>query len=273
MRPLDITARGPLCPATRAGFFAAALVTCSALPAPRPVSAQVNIEALRPEEPPAGRSGSLGGDLTIRSGNVDFVEVGLEGRLFDVRQSLTTLIVGNGGLGFLGSSRFASSGLGHFRQTYRYRPRVSPEWFAQADYDRARLLTFRMVVGAGVRSPLASGDWGHFDVGSALMIEREWLDLPDDAVHLDRTSDLRWSTFVTFRWAPTETLVITSTTYAQPQFDNVNDTRLLENLRLATAVTRTLSLTISFDARYDSRPPDGIAVLDTTLRTGVSYAY
>lgn len=220
-----------------------------------------------------GYSGSIGGDLTVRTGNVDFVQVGLEARLYRVSERVTTLIVGDGGLGFLRSSRFASAGLAHYRQTFMYRPYVSPEWYAQLNYDRSQQLDFRALVGGGARTSFARGDWGDFGAGSALMLEYERLSLPDTASHPDRTTALRWSNFLTLRVVPAETTVITSTTYAQPEFGDPGDIRVLENLRLATSVTETLALTVSFNLRYDSDPPDGIAVLDTTLRTGVTYTY
>lgn len=240
---------------------------------PPGVSGQVNVEALRVDNPPLGYSGTIGGDLTVRTGNVDFVQVGLEARLYEVSPRLTTLIVGDGGLGFLRSNRFSSSGLAHFRQTWEYRPYLSPEWYAQMNYDRSQLLAFRALLGGGARTSFASGDWGEFGAGSALMFEHERLSLPDTAAHPPRTTTFRWSNFLTLRVVPTESMVITSTTYAQPEFGDPGDIRVLENLRLASSITETLALTVSFNLRYDSIPPDGIAVLDTTLRTGVTYTY
>ncbi|MDX1647729.1 MAG: DUF481 domain-containing protein [Longimicrobiales bacterium] len=240
---------------------------------PPVLSAQVNVEALRRDDPPLGSSGTLGGDLTVRTGNVDFVQLGLEARLYHVTERITTLVVGDGGLGFLRSNRFASSGLAHYRQTFSYRPYLSPEWYAQLNYDRSQRLSFRAIVGGGARTSLTSGEWGDFGAGSALMLEHERLSLPDTAAHPARTTTMRWSNFLTLRVVPTETTVITSTTYAQPEFGDPGDIRVLESFRLATSITETLSLTVSFNLRYDSDPPDGIAVLDTTLRTGVTYSY
>ena len=240
---------------------------------PLPMSAQVNVEALRQDDPPLGYSGSFGGDLTVRTGNVDLVQLGVNGRLYRVTESVTSLIVGNGGLGLLGGSRFSSSGLLHYRQTYRYNKRISPEWWGQWNYDRPQLLNFRIVAGSGVRTSFASGEWGQFGMGSALMLEHERLNLPDPAVHDDQTTTIRWSYFVTLRAVPNENLVITSTTYLQPEFDDFNDVRTLTNLRIATSITDELDLTVSFDLRYDSKPPDGIRALDTSLRTGVRYTY
>lgn len=239
-----------------------------------PASAQVNVEALTREEAPLGRSGSLGGDLTVRTGNVDFVAVNLRARLYTVTESETRLIVGNGGIGFLDRSRFASSGLLHYRRTYTaVSEHFSPEWYLQANYDRPQLLDFRLVGGGGARTELKHGEWGEFGAGSMLMLEQEWLSLPDTALHPDATTEIRWSTFLSLRIVASETTVITSTTYIQPALGDFGDFRTLENLRLSTSITDELALTVSFDLRYDARPPDGIAALDTSLRTGVTFTY
>ncbi len=240
---------------------------------PFPISAQVDVEALRQDDPPLGYSGTFGGDLTLRTGNVDLIQLGLNARLYKVTESITRLIVGNGGLGLLGGSSFASSGLLHYRQTYHYNETILPEWWGQLNYDRPQLLDFRAVTGGGARTSFASGDWGQFGMGAALMLEHERLDLPDTAIHDDQTTVIRWSYFLTLRLVPNENLVITSTTYLQPAFSTFGDLRTLENLRVAASVTDELDLTVSFDLRYDSRPPDEIGALDTSLRTGLRYTY
>jgi len=242
--------------------------------APSPLAAQINIESLRREDPPPGLSGALGGDLNITTGNVDLVQINLNARLTRVSGTLTELLIGQGGLGFLGRNRFATSGLVHYRQTYRVTDWVGPEWYVQTDYDRALLLDLRALVGSGLRFDFARGSWGRFGAGLSIMLEHERLNLPETAVHDAKTTTIRNSTFVTLRVVPGEHLVISSTTYVQPTFaDPTGDTRVLENLRIATALTERLDLTVTFDARYDSGPPDGISGLDTRLRMGVTFSY
>ena len=247
------------------------IVLAAALPSP--VSAQVNVEALRQDDPPLGYSGTFGGDLTLRTGNVELVQIGLNARLYKVTESRTTLMVGNGGLGLQGGSRFASSGLLHYRETYLYNETISPEWYGQLNYDRPQLLDFRMVVGGGARTSFASGEWGNFGMGAAFFFEHERLDLADVAVHPNQTTVIRGSYFLTLRLVPNENLVITSTTYLQPVVGNWGDLRTLANFRVAASVTDELDLTVSFDLRYDSGQPDGISALDTSLRTGLRYRY
>ena len=258
-------------PHLRCNGFLLLIVLAAAFPSS--MSAQVDVETLRRDDPPLGYSGTFGGDLTLRTGNVDLIQLGLNARLYSVRESVTRLIVGNGGLGLLSGSRFSSSGLLHYRQTYAYNETFSPEWYGQLNYDRPQLLSFRAVTGGGARTSFASGEWGQFGMGGALMLEHERLNLPDTAVHDDQTTVVRWSYFLTLRVVPNEKLVITSTTYLQPVVGDFDDIRTLANLRVATSVTDALDLTVSFDLRYDSKPPDGISAVDTRLRTGVRYAY
>ena len=249
------------------------LLLAFAVVLPFPVSAQVNVEALRRDDSPLGYSGAFGGDVTLRTGNVDLIQLGLNGRLYRVTESATSLIVGNGGLGLLGGSRFASSGLLHLRQTFRRKKRISPEWYGQLNYDLPQLLNFRVVTGGGARTSFASGEWGQFGMGLTLMLEHERLALPKTAVHDNETTVMRGSYFLTLRAVPSEKLVLTSTTYLQPALNNFNDLRTLANVRIATSITDALDLTVSFDLRYDSKPPDGISALDTNLKTGVRYTY
>lgn len=241
---------------------------------PSAAQAQINIESLRRDDAPAGLSGSVGGDLNITTGNVDFVSVNLNARLTRVTGSLTELLIGQGGVGFLGRNRFSTSGLLHYRQTYSLTDWIGPEWYVQTDYDRALLLDLRALVGSGARFDFARGTWGRLGAGVSLMLEHERMNLPETAVHPTPTTEIRNSTFVSLRIVPGEHLVVNSTTYLQPALDApASDLRVLENLRIATALTEQLQLTITFDMRYDSDPPDGISALDTRTRMGVTFTY
>ncbi len=240
-----------------------------------PLTAQVNIEDLRPDDPPPGLSGSLRGDVNIQTGNVSFVRLGLEARVNRVEDSVHTLIVGDGGLGLIGSSRFASSGLAHYRETYWISEWAAPEWFGQINYDRSRLLAFRALAGAGVRSPTYHPEWGRIGGGTSLMLEHERFMLPDTAFHPERSTVMRSSTFLTLRavFGDDGAVVVSSTTYIQPRLRDLRDVRLSENLSVATSVTEQVAVTTSFDLRYDSRPPDEVSSLDTRLRTGITLRY
>lgn len=239
-----------------------------------PIRAQVDIEALRATDPPLGRSGSIGGDISVRTGNVDFIAFDLRARMYEVTSTETRLLIGDGGVGFLDRSRFASAGLLHYRRSYTaVSTRYTPEWYGQMNYDRAQRLTFRALGGGGLRTGFAQGEWGDFGAGSGVIVELERLSIEESDPHPTNTLEVRWTNFLTLRVVPTENLVITSTTYVQPAVGDFGDYRALEKLRIAATISETLALTVSFDLRYDSRPPEQISALDTRLRTGVTYSY
>lgn len=241
---------------------------------PAPVSGQVDIEALRLSDPPLGRSGTLGGDVSIRTGNVDFIAIDLRARMYDVTPTESRLLIGDGGIGFIDRSRFSSAGLLHYRRSYTtVSRRFAPEWYGQMNYDRAQRLTFRALAGSGLRTGFARGEWGDFGAGSGFILEYEQLSLPDTASHPTSTLEVRWTNFLTLRILATENLVVTSTTYFQPALMAFGDYRALEKVRVSADISETMALTVSFDLRYDSRPPAVISALDTRLRTGITYTY
>lgn len=260
-------------PGPRSGLVTTLLLAV-ALTVPTAARAQVNIESLRRQDAPQGLSGSLGGDVDITTGNTELVALSANGRLNWTGGAATTLLIGEGGLGFFSGDRFASSGLLHLRRTQWLAESFAVEGFGQLNYDRPLLLDFRALAGAGIRARVARGDWGVLGVGSSLMLEKERLDLPVTATHPTETETLRNSTFVTFRVLGGAGFVVSSTTYAQPALSDVlDDIRIIENFSLSASLTDRLALTTTFDLRYDSGPPDGIAALDTHLKTGLTFTY
>ena len=238
-----------------------------------PLAAQVNIEALRRDTVGPGLSGTFGTDFSVRTGNVQLVELGVHGRADLVRGRTATFLVGGGSLGFLGGSQFTSDGLLHLRQAWILRPWLEPEWYTQVNYDKPRRLDFRALAGGGLRMRLFHDATTRLWAQSGLMLEHERLDLPAGATHPVKTTVVRSSSYLAFRIVAGENLVLTTTTYMQPRVARPGDFRLLENLALAVSVTRALAVTITFDLRYDSEPPEDIRKLDTALRTGLTVAF
>ncbi len=238
-----------------------------------PLLAQVNTESLRPVPADSGVSGTLGADLAVKTGNVELVDLGLRGRVDIPGRRLTTFLVGEATLGLLKGQQFTSTGLAHLRQSYPLTPRLAWEWYGQVNYDKPRLIDFRGLLGTGLRVRLLdrgpNGAWA----GSSIMMEHERLELPPAATHPARTNVARLSNYISLRASSGEHLSLSMTTYVQPWIVHPGDLRILENLQLAVGITREIAMSVRFDLRYDSRPPDGIESLDTTLHTGVSIGF
>ncbi len=238
-----------------------------------PAAAQVNIESLRPDENALGVSGTAGLDLSVRTGNVDIVQFTLRGRLDHNSERSSTLLIVNGDLGFQGGDRFSNAALVHLRQGYRVRPRFGPEAFAQVNYNKPQRLDLRWLVGGGVRIGLLAAETAQIRVGSAYMFEHERLDLPLGAQHPRTTNVSRWSNYVSVRVEFGRDIVLTAINYLQPRIDRFGDLRNLSEVDLTVPVSQRISLLVSFDLRYDSRPPDDVRSLDTALKTGITAGF
>jgi len=236
-------------------------------------AAQVNTERLRRDDLPSGLSGSADGSITLHSGNVDFTLIELGGRLDHSGNGGTTFLVGRGDLGFQDGERFTRSGMVHLRQVRGADGRVAMEFFGQADHDRSRRLSLRALVGAGPRIRILERDGADIRWGTGYMFEHERLDLAPDDPHPDRTSHHRLTTYLTANAPIGEEGAASATVYAQPRLDAWGDVRLLAEARLAAGLSDRLSLTVTWNLRHDSRPPEGVARLDTVLKTGLAVAF
>ncbi len=236
--------------------------------APAEAAAQVNTERLRRSEAADGWSGATTLDVTLRTGNVDLALIGIGGRVDRVAAGTQTFAVVAGDFGWEGGERFSNEGLIHLRQTYWTDRRVSPEVFLQANYDRSRELLFRGLMGAGLRVPLVGGPRWSVVAATAYMFEREHLDVPAGAVHPRRTSAHRWSSYLTSRFTAGDRVALVGTAYVQPRFDDLGDTRILADARMALQLTGRASVTMTLNLRYDSGPPDGVDPVDATWKTG-----
>ena len=238
-----------------------------------PALSQVNIEKHRRDEEKLGFSWSIKFDLSARSGNVDAIKMEIGGRGDYVRKMSTTFLLTRVELGWQGGERYSNEALVHLRHVYRPRSWLRPEAFVQYDYDKARLLTFRGLIGTGLRFSLYQHRNMQFWWGSTYMLEHERLDLEEDAVHPEKVTVHRWSNYLTSRADFNERVRLLWTIYAQPRFDKPDDIRILGETSLGVELGSSVSLLITLRMLYDSRPPSAVDPLDTALKSGLAIAF
>ncbi len=253
--------------------IAQALVAIALLCAPARVAAQVNIEGMRQESPDEGLSARLSAGLSTRSGNVDITNLELGGRAEYVRGRDTFFFVFAGDYGWKDGDRFSDQGLVHVRFTRSLNDRFALESFAQTDYNGARLLDARALAGGGVRARIVDSGRVGIAVGTSYMFEHEEIDVPPGAIHPVGTDVSRWNNYVGLRWTITDNARFSLTGYAQPQFDDLDDIRVIAQSALEAALGGPVSLSVTFRIRHDSEPPDGVEDTDSKLSTGLTVSF
>ena len=91
--------------------YAAPCVATFATASTPSIYGQVNIEALRSERVDSGIVGSLEVNLSLRTGNVEFVRLGINARVDRATASSFSLFLLNGDVGLVTGDRFTNDGL------------------------------------------------------------------------------------------------------------------------------------------------------------------
>ena len=230
------------------------------------VQAQVNIEHYRGQE---GITGGASYSFNTDLGNVDVVNSGGAGNItFNTRNS-TILSVFEGGVGFLRGKRYANNGVFHMRYTWKKHPVYQPEGFIQGDYNRARKLEWRTLIGGGLRFVVRSREHYGFSFGNSLMWEREYLDLPGDDPHPDFTSVLRSSNYINLHLKSRVTFSLTA--YYQFKLADPGDVRILGTAELTTPIIGPLNQTTSLNFRTDTQPPQDVKKTDVKLSSSLGF--
>ncbi|ALP52519.1 hypothetical protein Tel_04805 [Candidatus Tenderia electrophaga] len=234
----------------------------------------VNVENMRIGAPEPGVSGNIDLSISGDSGNTDTAEAGLDSRLQYHRRQVTDFVILSYDYGETNDRRNTNSTLLHARHVVQYRPRRAWEAYAQAEQDEFTRLSFRGLVGAGMRFTLVErGDRLGLYFGAGAYYTRETLEqrpgLTDDGT--DEYS--RASFYLSYKHKLNAQVSVMSTTYYQPRLDDGEDFRALEQASLAVKMNDHLSVKLSLDIRHDSRPPQAVEKTDVSYFTGLSYAF
>lgn len=237
------------------------------------IYAQVNTEKYRTPTDLQGLAGYFELSGTAKTGNVEKIEAGLEGRLdWHVGEALTFFVF-ESDYEWVDGSRSSNEGLIHVRHVQTIANKLRAEAFAQVNYDKKILIDNRELIGAGLRYTVLTFSSTDVTLGSAYMFEHENYGLPNNASHEAETKVSRWSNYLTYHVSVNETVKLGGVLYYQPMFTEFSDYRFLYENNLQVKLTDTFSLSVNFKYRHDSIPPDGINPTDTKTEFGVAVTF
>ncbi|MFC1557790.1 DUF481 domain-containing protein [candidate division KSB1 bacterium] len=231
--------------------------------------AQVNIEKFRDKEKKKDFSGYVELDLSSRTGNVDITKINFENLNNYIWKSMNTFLVIRSALGWEDGEQYINEGLIHLRQVFRSGADLQPEIFAQTDYNKERHLSFRGLIGGGLRFSIYKSKKTELWWGTDIMQEYERLDLKKNNGNEKVDNITRWSNYLAANIIFNENVRLTWTTYFQPYISDFKDIRILSEKGMLVGLNKHLSLDIAFRMRYDSQPPKDTKSLDTALKTGL----
>lgn len=237
-----------------------------------PVHAQavLNTERVEPEDL-SGFFTTLQAGTNLQGGNSHVVDLKGDGAVgYRARHSWIEVV---GGAAYLSSSdsvsvddRFVQVRYGWFLSK-----RTRTFHFVQLQDSHAQALSYRLLVGSGIRHGFVRGKRNRLDLGAGLMWEVERLDarLLPRGTRLD-SHDLRGDLIAVASHELSSTAKISDVLYVEPRVDAPADTRLLNETRLGVKVVKDIELDVDFQWLHDSRPPRSIGPDDVQLQTSLS---
>jgi putative salt-induced outer membrane protein YdiY len=239
-----------------------------------PAVAIVNVEGMRLGKPQEGLSGNLDLSISGKNGNTEKQEVGIDGRLQKHEDKTTDFVVVSYDYGETSDVRNTNKTFIHGRHIVQFQPKRAWEAFAQAGENEFTRLSFRGLLGVGLRLTIFEDtDSIGLYLGVGAFYSRETLDNRIGLTDGGTEKFSRGNIYLSYKHKINDQLSVISTTYYQPRFGHTEDYRALEQAALAVKMTERLSLKISLNIAHDSRPPETIQKTDSTYETALSYSF
>lgn len=239
-----------------------------------PANAIVNVESIRIGLSTPGVSGSLDLGLSGKRGNTDKDEYNISGRIQNNRDKSTNFIVASYDYGEVRNVTNTDKSFIHGRHVVQFRPKQAWEIFTQAEKNRFSRLSFRGLIGGGLRFTLAeTAEQLGLYLGTGLYWSRETLDERAKLTDHGTESFSRANLYLVYKHKLNNQLSLISTTYYQPRLSNPQDYRALEQAGLSVKMTDNLNLKLLLDVTHDNHPPQSIKQTDISYSTKFSYRF
>lgn len=237
------------------------------------ISAQINTERFRADSATRGFSGIADVEITAYTGNTDFQFINLSGRLNYNWGNDYTFFVTDGGFGWDKGERIFNQALAHLRHVQSTSELIQLEIFLQADFNKKRLLDDRKLIGGGLRFRILKQDDLKLRLGTSYYYEYEKFNSPGNSIYQYIVYANRFSTYLTLELAIKDDVKLLMISYFQPKIGSWNDYRILSDNSLIVGLSSLLDVKISFNLRYDTRPPETIKNIDTITKFGLGFKF
>ena len=229
----------------------------------------VNIEKSRKDASP-GFQGHIDLNIMLTQNTKQIFETGTSAYLQYTRENHMVLVLNNIGLMRVEGDNLVNNGFQHLRYNYTFGGGfTTAEVFLQHQYNSIRLLKRRFLTGGGPRFRVFGNDNLNVYVAPLVMYEQELLNDDDNL----KTNKFKGDLYVSLAFSLDERIMLSHTTYYQPDFAVFNEYRVASETGLEMKFNDNFSFLVTYNLAYDSNPPLDIPELFYTLKNGVKYSF
>jgi putative salt-induced outer membrane protein YdiY len=168
-----------------------------------------------------------------------------------------------------GNKAFVNSLFQHLRYNYKIKEYFTWECFGQVQQNQIQLITFRGLVGCGLRYRLFRKHKGKSRayIGTAYMIEQ------NQFKQNDRHLYHRLSNYFSITYKPTNSIFFQNTNYFQPSLFDFNRNRWSSETDIEFGITKKLSFRAAMNLNYDATLPEAIPKFSFNMMNGLRWKF
>ena len=234
----------------------------------------LNVESFRSRTEPdttVAWSGETAFDVSIRQANNRIFRLGNQTNASYFTGTDRYLFLTNVELINVDGSSVISNGHFHLRVSFRDQEKISPELFAQLQYDENRGLKQRVLNGAGIRYTFLDREYIRGSFVTGLMFEYEKWGLGDDEEVENNFLKSTSSLVVRGQLNPQTQLLVIG--YYQARPDKFFSPRVTSENQLNMRISDRLTYRVNFTLTYDTDPVIDIPKLIYNLRNGIVISF
>ena len=240
-----------------------------------PLSAHaiVNVEDMRQMPVNNGFGGRLDLSISGNAGNTEKSSASIGAGMQWKKDRITNLFIINYAYGESDNVTDTNKGFGHFRHIVHMDDKRAYESFAQIQTDEFARLSFRGLLGGGIRYKTYEHEHNRTFLGAGAFYEWETLDKKPGITDDGTDSLWRANLYLVLNYQLNEHVSAVSTTYYQPAVEDLKDSRTLEDAGLRVKLTDDFDLKISINIAYDTRPPETVKDTDIAYSTALEFRF
>jgi hypothetical protein len=228
----------------------------------------VNVENSRIQSDTTGWKGDVGTAFSYTKNVQEILNINARMHLQYKTEKDLYLLLANYNLLTSFSQKLLNNMFYHFRYNRKLGKVVRLEAFTQWQQNSINNIDLRAIVGAGPRFKMLDSKRWKIYAGVLAMYEHE-VDRAPKVVF----NDLRSDNYLTFTYKPNDVLSVTSTTFYQPLFRQINDYRVLNQVVFNIKATKHFAITTNWDFLFDSNPAVGTPTSNFMVTNGFSYTF
>ena len=214
-------------------------------------------------------------DLTISgsSGNSTTSKAALNTQLNWIDESSINLVILGYQYGESNNVRSVNKSFIHYRYIYKLNNSVGWELFGQLETNEFTRLSYRGLLGSGIRYSVANSEKHRAFLGAGGFYSKEEIEftpgLTDDGVE----EITRANFYFLSKYKITPVISFSNVIYYQPRFNRLSDYRALLETKLDIKIHKDLSFRLSLDVEHDSEPSQTIKSTDISYMTGLVFKF